>query len=279
MAEPQPSKLVMRVRSPSPAPPFALVRPLTTAGRQFGTISVIPRDAEAGRRWRQLNVLRKGLSESGIAHVVLAACAGCQPSRSWRPVAQPQPYERTSVSALHCGLTELSSEIGLLSLRRLVPVMSALSGQLNLLTAETSLPQPCSKRRSRLPPSRRCSRGPPNRRAPRCLSSPCRGSAGVYGRRSVRPGPGSRARCRWRCRDEAPRRGARCHLGLPRVSFGRWHSLTNMGDRVRLRMQASSRRFSDSSTTNVQHSSGSAVIWTRGAWGSPSPPRRCHLAG
>ena len=37
---------------------------------------------------------------------------------------------------VHNALDQLPAEIGLLSLRRLVPVMAALPGQLNLLTAE-----------------------------------------------------------------------------------------------------------------------------------------------
>ncbi len=43
------------------------------------------------------------------------------------------PQERRQVEI---SLSELPDEIGLLSLRRLVPVMRALPGQLNLLTAE-----------------------------------------------------------------------------------------------------------------------------------------------
>ena len=37
---------------------------------------------------------------------------------------------------MHNALDQLPAEIGLLSLRRLVPVMAALPGQLNLLTSE-----------------------------------------------------------------------------------------------------------------------------------------------
>ena len=37
---------------------------------------------------------------------------------------------------MHNALDQLPAEIGLLSMRRLVPVMAALPGQLNLLTAE-----------------------------------------------------------------------------------------------------------------------------------------------
>jgi hypothetical protein len=50
-----------------------------------------------------------------------------------RTLGAMSEHERSRVAGV---LVELPAEIGLLSLRRLVPVMAALSGQFNLLTAE-----------------------------------------------------------------------------------------------------------------------------------------------
>jgi hypothetical protein len=53
---------------------------------------------------------------------------------------------------VHNALDQLPAEIGLLSMRRLVPVMAALPGQLNLLTAEAVAAAVVLVRRSPFPP-------------------------------------------------------------------------------------------------------------------------------